>query len=205
MSGGQSARKKPSFVHVRVAPDYPHKLEDKTSLLNYLEKMGCNGLLAVRWGVFDHPQLATELLAEPEEWYSSSLRANPQHWRSDFWTSVYDFTPGDRKVVERNDDWTDGEFLRSRDPKDGYNLRDLRDPEARLVIGFLNPIFHPEKPKRIVMKWASTVLGAMREKCKVAWNELMAELVQRLVTELRKEKKAGSLLPVYLSHLYSKY
>ena len=33
----------------------------------------------------------------------------------------------------------------------------------------------------------------------------MAELVQRLVTELRKGKKAGSPLPVYLSHLYSKY
>ena len=40
---------------------------------------------------------------------------------------------------------------------------------------------------------------------RTAWNELMAELVQRLVTELRKGKKAGSPLPVYMSHLYSKY
>ena len=45
----------------------------------------------------------------------------------------------------------------------------------------------------------------MRGKCTVAWNELMGELVQRLVTELRKGKKAGSPLPVYMSHLYSKY
>ena len=73
MSGGRSARKKPSFVHVRVAPDYPHKLEDKSTLLDYLEKMGCNGLLAVPWGVFDHPQLATELLAKPDERYAESL------------------------------------------------------------------------------------------------------------------------------------
>ena len=79
VSGGRSARKKSSVVHVRVAPNYPHKLEDKTTLLDYLEKMGCNGLLAVPWRVFDHPQLATELLTQPEERYSGSLRANPQH------------------------------------------------------------------------------------------------------------------------------
>ena len=103
-------------------------------------------------------------------------------------------------MVERNDDWTDGEFFYSPAPKEGYNLKDLRDPDARLVIGFLNPIFHPKKPKRIVIKWASIFLGAMRGKCKVAWNELMAELVQRLVTELRKGKKTGSPLPVYMSH-----
>ena len=62
------------------------------------------------------------------------------------------------------DKWTDGKFLRSLDPKDGYNLRDLKDPEARIVLGFLNPIFHLEKPKRIVHKWASIFLGAMRKK-----------------------------------------
>ena len=137
MSGGRSAQKKLSFVHIRVSPDYLKKLEDKTTLFHYLEKMECNGLLAVPWGIFDHPQLATELLAEPEERYADSFRANPQHWRADFGTSVYEFSPGDLKVVERNDDWTDEEFLCSPDPKDGYNLRDLRDPEARLVIGFL--------------------------------------------------------------------
>ena len=50
----------------------------------------------------------------------------------------------------------EGEFLGSPDPKEGHSLKDLRDPDAHLVIGFLNPIFHPEKPKRIVIKWAST-------------------------------------------------
>ena len=39
----------------------------------------------------------------------------------------------------------------------------------------------------------------------VAWAELMTELVQRLVVELWKEKKTGSPLLVYISHLYSKY
>ena len=65
------------------------------------------------------------------------------------------------------DEWMAGEFLCSPDSKDGYSLRDLKDPDARIVIGFLNPIFHPEKPKGIVHKWVSTFLGAMRGKCTV--------------------------------------
>ena len=76
MSGGRSARKKASFVHLRVTPENPRQLREKTVLLDYLDKMGCNGLLAVPWGVFDHPQLATELLAEPDERYAESLRSN---------------------------------------------------------------------------------------------------------------------------------
>ena len=53
-------------------------------------------------------------------------------------------------VVERVEEWTTGEFLHNPNPKDGYSLQDLKDPDARIVLGFLYPIFHPEKPKRIV-------------------------------------------------------
>ena len=47
--------------------------------------------------------MATELIGKPEEQYESSLRANPEHWQADFWTSVYDFGDNDVKVVERVD------------------------------------------------------------------------------------------------------
>ena len=80
MSGGKSARKKPTFVHLRVASDYSKDEQAKLTLLHFLEKMGCNGLLAVPWGVFDHSQLATELIGKPEERYEGSLRANPEYW-----------------------------------------------------------------------------------------------------------------------------
>src|SRR4028118_2313974 len=94
MCGGRSARKKASFVHLRVTPEYPRQLREKMVLLDYLDKMGCNGLLAVPWGVFDHPQLATELLAEPDERYAESLRSNPQHWRGGGWGARLRLTPG---------------------------------------------------------------------------------------------------------------
>ena len=152
MTVERSARKKPVFVHLRVAPGYPKEEHDKIILLHFLEKMGCSGLLAVPWGVFDLPQLAIELIGEPDPAFEGSLRANLVYWTRDFWQTIYDFNEGDVKVAERMDEWTAREFLRRPNPKDGYNLRDLTDPEARIVIGFLNPIFHPEKPKKIVHK-----------------------------------------------------
>ena len=47
MSGGRSARKKPAFIHLRVAPGYPKEEYDKIILLHFLEKMGSSGVLAV--------------------------------------------------------------------------------------------------------------------------------------------------------------
>ena len=67
MFGGRSARKRLAFVHLRVAPDYSKDDEAKLTLVHFLEKMGCSGLLAVPWEIFDHPQLATELISQPEE------------------------------------------------------------------------------------------------------------------------------------------
>ena len=118
MSGGRSARKKPAvFVHLRVASDYPEEEQDKLTLLRFLEKMGCDGLLAAPWGVFDHPQLATELIGEQDARFKGNLWANPRYWQRDLWQNTYEFAEGDVKLAERVDKWTAGEFLQSPDPR----------------------------------------------------------------------------------------
>ena len=90
------------------------------------------------------------------------------------------------KVAERNDDFLKGEFFQIADLKDGYVFGDLKDPDARLVIAFLNPIFYPEKPKRVVAKLASLFLGAMKGKHRVDWAALMEDQVDRMVKNLPK-------------------
>ena len=35
------------------------------------------------------------------------------------------------KLAERVDEWTAGEFLQSPDLKEGYHLKDLKDPDAQ--------------------------------------------------------------------------
>lgn len=71
------------------------------------------------------------------------------------------------KVAKQRDEFVKTEFSTPADLKDDYNLNDIQDPEAWLVIGFLNPIFHLLKPKRIISKWVATFLQAMRKRITV--------------------------------------
>lgn len=93
----------------------------------------------------------------------------------------------------------------STDPKDSYLVRGLKDPEIRMVIGFLNSVFHPDKPKRLVSLWASTFIGSFYEKLVVDWAYLLVDLVKHLVETVQKSKsKAKTPFFVYLAHLYGK-
>ena len=108
------------------------------------------------------------------------------------------------KVAEYNDDFLKGQLLRTANPKDRYVLVNLKDPDARLVIAFLNPIFHPKKPKRIVVKLASLFLGAMRRKHRVDWAALMEDQVDRMVKNLSRKRKTATPVSTYVGHLYAK-
>lgn len=76
------------------------------------------------------------------------------------WKEVHGFRKGSMKVAESINEFLEGEFWNPGDPKDRYLVKDLKNPEAIMVVGFLNPIFHLEKPKRVVSLWASTILGS---------------------------------------------
>lgn len=101
---------------------------------------------------------------------------------------TYNFRQGEVKVAERRDEFLEGEFTTMANPKDSYCLNDLRNSEAKLI-------FHLEKPKRIISKWAATFLGAMWKKITVDSAELVKEMVDRMVKGLQKLKKSGTPLP----------
>lgn len=50
-----------------------------------------------------------------------------------------------------------------------------------MVIGFLKPILHPDKSKKVVSLWTSTFIGSFWEKVDVNWAYLLANLVRQLV------------------------
>ena len=187
----------------KVTPAIPTDPEEFRVLESYLELMGCNGLLGVPWA-FQSEGMVTELVGKPPNQHDGRLRAHPEEWKVALWRSTYGFREGDVKVAERNDDFLKEEFVRDANPKDGYVLGDLRDPDARLVMAFLNPIFHPEKPKRVVAKLASLFLGAMRGKHTVDWAVLMQDQVLKMVKNLPKVRKTPSALSTYIGHLYAK-
>jgi hypothetical protein len=191
-----------SFVLQKVAAIIPTSAEDLRVLETYLEVMGCSGLLGAPWA-FESEALAAELIGVPAAQYLGRIRAHPERWTEEIWRTTYGFREGDVRIAERNDELLKGEFLRMADPKDGYVLANLKDPDARLVMGFLNPIFHPEKPKRVVAKLASLFLGAMRGKHQVDWAALMKEQVDRMVINLPKGRKTATPVSTYVGHLYA--
>ena len=188
-------------VVLKVIPAIPQVQADRDVLDRHLAAMGCHGLLSVAWGV-KAENLVEELLNGADNRFHGTIRARPEKWGVRQWQETYGLRTGAVKVAVRRDELLEGEFSGAANPKDGYSLEDLRDPEARLVVGFLNPIFHPEKPKRIISKMAATFLGAMRMKITVDWATLVHEQIGRMVKGLRKVKKAGTPLPTYLIHLY---
>ena len=192
-----------SVVLQKVAAEIPASPEDLRVLECYLEVMGCSGLLSVPWA-FQSEALAAELVGAPANQYDGRIRAHPEDWTDSAWRETYNFREGDVKVVERNDDFLKGEFIRTANPKDGYSVADLKDPDARLVIAFLNPIFHPEKPRRVVAKLASLFIGAMRGKHLVDWAALMADQVDRMVRNLPKTRRTATPVSTYVAHLYHK-
>ena len=108
------------------------------------------------------------------------------------------------KTAEHIDEYLKGEFLRTADSKDGYVINSLKDPNAKLVMAFLNPIFYPQKSKRVVAKMANLFLGAMRGKIRVDWASFMEEQVDRMVRNLAKGMKMATPVSIYVGHLYAK-
>ena len=196
---------KPLPALKKVLLDIPTDDDQLEQLRRNLERMGCAGLLDVPWAVREEG-LIRDIIGPVSNVWDNTLRGNTEEWTSGVWRDVYGFAKGNVKQPERIEEFLEGEFRHAADPKDGYSVKDLKDPEARMVVGFLNPIFHPEKPKRLISMWASTILGSFRGKLKIDWAHLMVDLIDRLVKNARNSKsKAGTPLAPYLAHLYAKH
>jgi hypothetical protein len=144
--------------------------------------------------------MVRDLMGEVSNEYNGTIRGQPDFWTKEIWGEVYDFRVGGSGTTGRKEDYTPGEFVGKADPKEGFAITDCKDPEARAVLGFLIPIFYPEKPTRVTITWASTILGALRQKREVDWVMLMQELVRKMVKALPKAKSTP--ISSYLAHLY---
>ena len=100
--------------------------------------------------------------------------------------------------------WTDlyieGKFRNEADPKDGFPVRDCKNPRERKLLEFLVPIVHPDKPTRVTRTIGNTIFGALSGERPVDWGKVFSELVQRLVGGAGKSKPTP-ICP-FLYHLY---
>ena len=103
-------------------------------------------------------------------------------------------------MANRTDLYIEGKFRNDADPKDGFSVRDCRNPRERKLLEFLVPIVHPDKPTRVTRTIGNTIFGALSGERPVDWGKVLSELVQQLVGGAGKSKPT----PIYpfLYHLY---
>ena len=132
--------------------------------------------------------------------FDTTIRDRPKEWTAGVWSKVYDFQLGRNGLANRTDLYIEGKFRNNADPKDGFPVRDCRNPNERKLLEFLVPIVHPDKPTRVTRTIGNTIFGALSGERPVDWSKVFSELVQQLVGGAGKSKPTP-ICP-FLYHLY---
>ena len=103
-------------------------------------------------------------------------------------------------MANRTDLFIEGKSRNEADPKDGFPIRECRDPRERRLLEFLVPIVHPDKPTQVTCTIGNTIFGAMSRERPVDWAIIFMELVNQLVGGAGKSKPTPICL--FLYHLY---
>ena len=103
-------------------------------------------------------------------------------------------------MANRTDQYVESKFRSKADPKDGFPVRECRDPKERRLLEFLVPIMHPDKPTRVTRTIGNTIFGAISRERPVDWAVIFMELVNRLVGGVGKTKPTP-ICP-FLYHMY---
>ena len=196
-------------VHIslrNVTPTIPGNEFERGILKSDLEDLGCAGLLERPWNLKNEDFIQQFVLIregklERNNMFDTTIPDQPEEWTADVWREVYDFQPGGNGLANRTDLYIEGKFRNDADPKDGFSVRDCRNPRERKLLEFLVPIVHPNKPNQVTRTIRNTIFGALSGERPVDWGKVFSELVQRLVGGAGKSKST----PIYpfLYHLTS--
>ena len=195
-------------VHVSLRNVTPTILDnefERGMLKSDLEDLGCVGLLERPWNLKNEDFIQQFVLIwegklERNNMFDTTIRDLPEEWTTGVWREVYDFGPGGNGLANRTDLYIEGKFRNEADPKDGFPVRDCRNPRERKLLEFLVPIVHPDKPTRVTRTIGNTIFGALSGERPVDWGKVFSELVQRLVGGAGKSKPTP-ICP-FLYHLY---
>ena len=89
-----------------------------------------------------------------------TIRGEPDQWTAQMWRDTYNCRAGDVSTPEVCE-FIHENIKTAGDAQEGWTLEDIENEDARMVVVFINPIFHPVKLRRVNIKWASTFVVAM--------------------------------------------
>ena len=195
-------------VHVsqrNVTPVIPGDEGKRALLKDDLHKLGCAGLLERPWNLKNEEfiqqfVMIREHKLERSNIFDTTIRDQPEESTTGVWREVYDFQLRGGGMTNRTDQYIEGKFRGEANPKDGFLVKECRNPKERRILEFLVPIVHPDKPTRVTRTIGNTIFGAVSRERPVDWAIIFMELVNRLVGGASKTKP----MPIcpFLYHLY---
>ena len=107
--------------------------------------------------------------------FDTTIRDRPEEWTAGVWREVYNFQPEGGGMANRTDQYVEDKFWSEADPKDGFPVRECRDPKERRLLEFLVPIVHPDKPTRVTRTIGNTIFGAICGERPIDWAIIFME------------------------------
>ena len=156
-------------MHVSLRNVTPTILDnefERGMLKSDLEDLGCAGLLERPWNLKNEDFIQQFVLIqegklERNNMFDTTIRDRPEEWTAGVWREVYDFQPGGSGLANRTDLYIEGKFQNNADSKDGFPVRECRNPRERKLLEFLVPIVHPDKPTQMTRTIGNTIFGAL--------------------------------------------
>ena len=182
-----------------VVSSVPKNVRDRELLEKDLRRIGCHGFMGRPWGL-QMEDMVLELLGDKDNRWHGTLCQASEKWTAKEWRKVYGFGRGGEGMAYQTDRIIDDMFSGRVNPKDGYAVVDCKDSRAKRVLEFLVPLLYPEKPTRVTITVGNTIFGALSRERLVDWGIVVKDLVQRLLSGMRKSK-ATRICP-YVFHLY---
>ena len=195
-------------VHIslrNVTPVISGDEGERALLKSDLQNIGCAGLLERPWNLKNEEFIQQFVMIwehklEHSNIFDTTICDRPEEWTARVWREVYDFQPGGGGMANRTDQYIKGKFWSEADPKDGFLVRECRDPREGRLLEFLVPIVHPDKPTWVTRTIGNTIFGAVSGERPVDWAIIFMELVNRLIGGAGKTKPTP-ICP-FLYHLY---
>ena len=114
-------------------------MKERALLEEDLPRMGCHGLIKRLW-CLRYEKIVAELLINQDNRWHGIVRQDSDKWTASAWRKVYSFPIRGKGMAIRREKFVEGKISHPPHPKVEYNLPNCKDPRARRVLEFLNPI-----------------------------------------------------------------
>jgi hypothetical protein len=190
------------YVAKALCPRLPPKGDRRDRLLRNLRVMRCESLMDIPWTYTSDEMVEEVATGRPPRQFTGTLRADPSQWTEREIGATFHLDTGGAGLLARayNANYQDW-FKCKPCNTEGWGYRDAKEEELQDILMLLVPLIRPNKPTRVTISVAATIIDCLYRKHHTLWVELLRETISKEVKNLEGGKTA-SYLPGYVVYMY---